>query len=150
MPGCEIQRGRFRLSSNSLHQLKNSNGHKRVIKSAGSRFMTCIPSMQFICICRKAIILIKANLSANFWENIWLGAARELFKVVLFSTPALRLCKLKCGFRFDNVRLKTSCLPHPLMSFFDHQDILFWYKPSTVDWPRHVRSDFLLLGQPRR
>lgn len=44
----------------------------------------CIHSMQFICICRKAIISVKANLSANFWENIWLGAARQLFKVVFF------------------------------------------------------------------
>lgn len=44
----------------------------------------CIHSMQFICICRKAIISVKANLSANFWENIWLGASRQLFKVVVF------------------------------------------------------------------
>lgn len=96
---CEIQTGCFRLSSNSLHQLKNWNGHKRVIKGAASRFMTCIHSTHFICICRKAIILVKANLSANFWENRWLSVAQELFKVVFFFYFCPRVVQAKMWFQ---------------------------------------------------
>lgn len=104
----------------------------------------CIHSMQFICICRKAIISVKANLSANFWEKIYgweqLGSCSKLF--FFFFCP--QVVQAKMWFQVWSCQAE-SCLQHPLMSFFDHQGILFCYNPSVLDWPRQVRSNFLCL-----
>lgn len=87
---------------------------------------------------------------SKFVRKYMVGSSLAVVQSCFVSSSALRLCKLKCGFRFDHVRfdhvrLKTSCLQHPLMSFFDHQGILFCYNPSVADWPRQVRSNFLRL-----